>query len=92
IDEKTGPIRTMKGLEEFLEYAKKLWKDVKDISNSSQSIELRNMVLIGLLIATAALHRKSSVGAHYCIDTPHLNDKKHISLSYEQLKKFIGEN
>ena len=92
IDEKTGPIRTMKGLEEFLEYAKKLWKDVKDISNSRQSVELRNMVLIGLLITTSALKRKSSVGAHYCIDTPHLNDKKHISLSYEQLKEFIAEN
>jgi len=92
IDEKMGPIRTMKGLEEFLEYAKNLWKDVKDIRNSRQSIELRNMVLIGLLIATSALKRKSSVGAHYCIDTPHLNDKKHISLSYEQLKEFIGEN
>ncbi len=89
IDEKMGPIRTMKGLEEFLEYARNLWKDVKDIRNSRQSIELRNMVLIGLLIATSALKRKSSVGAHYCIDTPHLNDKKHISFSYEQLKEFI---
>lgn len=58
IDEKMGPIRTMKGLEEFLEYAKNLWKDVKDIRNSRQSIELRNMVLIGLLIATSALKRK----------------------------------
>jgi L-aspartate oxidase len=92
IDEKMGPIRTMKGLEEFLEYAKKLWKDVKDISNSSQSVELRNMILIGLLIATSALKRKSSVGAHYCMDTLHLNDKKHISLSYKQLKEFFGEN
>jgi len=89
IDEKMGPIRTMKGLEEFLEYARNLWKDVKDIRNSRQSIELRNMVLIGLLIATSALKRKSSVGAHYCIDTPHLYDKKHISFSYEQLKEFI---
>ncbi len=92
IEKKAGPIRTIKGLEEFLEYGKNLWKEVKDMRNSRQSIELRNMVLIGLLVATSALKRKSSIGAHYCIDTPHLNDKNHISLSYKQLKEFIGEN
>ncbi len=40
------------------------------------ALSVRNLALLGRLLATASLHREESRGAHYRLDFPEANDEK----------------
>lgn len=40
------------------------------------ALSVRNLALLGKLVATAALHRKESRGAHYRTDYPKTDDSE----------------
>ena len=78
---KAGIIRSGKTLEEALERLGS-WSFIEDGSFlTRRELELRNMILAGVLIAKAASLRKGSVGAHYRSDarTRGRGWKRHIT-------------
>jgi len=64
-----GIIRHPDEMEFAVEILKSLETDAKDIflesKNSRESIELYNLAIVARLIISAAIERKSSIGAHY---------------------------
>ncbi|AEA34579.1 L-aspartate oxidase [Hippea maritima] len=85
---KLGVVRRMKEMEEILNCSWALFLKHNLPYNCPEGITLRNMALIASAIAYAGILRKSSVGAHYCVDTPHSYDnKRHISFNIKDLEK-----
>jgi len=80
---KVGVVRDGEGLKEALKGLKKISREADRLASdgfNERRIELRNMTIVGELIAKAALIRKESRGAHYRRDYPKrddLNWRKH---------------
>jgi len=82
--ERLGVIRTIKGMKEILNCSWALFLKNYQPYNCEEGITLRNMAALASIIAYSALQRKGSIGAHYCIDTPHsYESKKHISINID---------
>ena len=70
--------------------------DAARSSIKSRSLELesalsvRNLALLGRLLATASLHREESRGAHYRLDFPETNDEKWRAVT--RLEQSHGDN
>jgi len=76
-----GIIRNGKGLEKAVNELSILEKGLNYDPQTVAESELRNMALVGKLIAQAAFDRKESRGAHYRTDYPEKDDvnwKKHL--------------
>jgi len=67
-----GIIRTEQGLREALVRLRTLEKKLAVYSNNKNIVEIKNMILVGYLIAKAALFRRESRGTHFRQDYPHL--------------------
>ncbi len=86
--ERLGVVRSISEMKEMAECASGMFLKYNKRYCCKEGIELRNIALISVVIAYSALERKGSVGAHYCIDTPHKYDNtKHISVN----RKDLGE-
>jgi aspartate oxidase len=64
--EQVGLVRTESGLLEALQE----FRDMAAAVAESQAVEVRNMLTAAQLIATAALSRRESRGAHFRADYP----------------------
>jgi len=88
--ERLGVIRSMDKLKEMYEYAAWLFVRFNKEFCSRELITLRNMALIALVIAKSALARKGSIGAHYCIDTPHpCVDPQHTTITLSDIGELL---
>ncbi len=84
--EKLGVIRKIKEMEEILNCTWALFLKNYQPYSCEEGITLRNMAALASIIAYSALQRKGSIGAHYCIDTPHsYESKKHISVNVNEM-------
>ena len=87
--EKLGPIRDKNNLREALEEYERIEnEDLQTMSLSEEArdtgkgrgeeiesaLSIRNLALLGRILATAALERNESRGAHYRLDHPDTND------------------
>ncbi len=85
--EKLGVIRKIKEMKEILNCSWALFLKNNQDFNCEEGITLRNMAALASIIAYSGLQRKGSIGAHYCIDTPHSYEmKKHISLTINDME------
>ncbi len=76
MEQKVGIIRCGKSLAECLDKIKK-WDEMLAFSwYNIFSLEFRNMLTAGALIASSAFQRQESRGAHYRSDFPETDDKK----------------
>ncbi len=76
MEQKVGIIRCGKSLAECLDKIKK-WDEMLDFSlYNVVSMELKNMLTAGELIAASAMRRRESRGAHYRSDFPETNDRE----------------
>jgi L-aspartate oxidase len=83
-----GVVRSISEMKEILECVSGIFLKYNKQYCCSEGIELRNIALLSVLIAKSAIERKGSIGAHYCIDTPHAYDNvRHISIQ----KNDMGE-
>ncbi len=83
--QKAGIIRCGESLKEMEEWLIK-WKDIMRCRPRTRpENELRNMLIVSLLIVRSALKRRGSIGAHYRTDFPERGTKwkRHISMSKE---------
>lgn len=91
MEKHVGPLRTATGLFKAVKWFKQ-WDDVfhNEVQNVRE-IEVRNMLIVGRLIAEAATLRKESRGGHFRKDYPNpLADWcKHVVLKSRQWKKSI---
>ncbi len=84
--ERLGVVRSISDMKEMLECASGMFVKYNKKYCCKEGVELRNITLLSVIIAYSALERKGSIGAHYCIDTPHAYDnKRHISLKKSDL-------
>jgi len=84
--DKVGIVRNANDLKLALETIRQLEKKVDSTGANVRSLELKNMVLVGKLITTAALARKESRGTHYREDHPATDNKhwlRHLYLKRE---------
>jgi len=72
---KVGLARCKDSLREALAELGKLRAEVPAAPSNRAALELQSMFTIGELIATAALRREESRGAHFRTDFPHRDDK-----------------
>ncbi len=85
-----GVVRTISEMKDTLECANGIFTKYNKNYCCIEGVELRNIALLSVLIAYSALERKGSIGAHYCIDTPHAYDNvRHISVNKESLGDLI---
>lgn len=76
MEAKVGIIRCGKSLGECTEKLKK-WDEIFSVPlYNVQSMEFRNMLTAGMLIADSAMKREESRGAHYRSDFPETDDRK----------------
>jgi L-aspartate oxidase len=68
--EKVGIIRSKQGLLSALAQLEKWEERVRDRCRTRRELEVQNMVTVGHLVATAALQREHSLGAHFRSDHP----------------------
>ena len=68
--EKVGIIRSKQGLLSALAQLAKWEERLGDRCGTRRELEVRNMVAVGHLVATAALQREHSLGAHFRSDHP----------------------
>jgi len=68
--EKVGIIRSKQGLLSALMQLEKWEERLKDRCRTRRELEVRNMVTVGHLVATAALQREHGLGAHFRSDHP----------------------
>ncbi len=81
-----GVVRTIAEMKNVLECASGTFLKYNKKYCCQEGITLRNTALLSALIAYSALERKGSIGAHYCIDTPHAYDNvRHISVNRDDL-------
>ncbi len=84
--EEIGIIRTGEGMREALGYLTELCSRIREeIAPSQAAMEAANMARVGRLIATAALAREESRGAHYRTDFPHPREewRRHILITLQ---------
>ncbi len=88
--ERLGVVRNMNDEKDMLECASAMFLKYNKKYCCKEGIELRNIALLSTIIAYAAYERKGSIGAHYCIDTPHAYDnKQHISIDRNNLRELF---
>jgi L-aspartate oxidase len=68
--EKVGIIRNKQGLFSALAQLEKWQERLRDRCRTRRELEVQNMVTVGHLVATAALQREHSLGAHFRSDHP----------------------
>src|SRR5205807_1494645 len=68
--EKVGIIRSKQGLLSALAQLEKWEERLRDRCRTRRELEVQNMVTVGHLVATAALQREHSLGAHFRSDHP----------------------
>src|SRR5437867_1174213 len=68
--EKVGIIRSKQALLSALTQLEKWDERLKDRCGTRRELEVRNMVTVGHLVATAALQREHGLGAHFRSDHP----------------------
>ncbi|TLY37312.1 MAG: FAD-dependent oxidoreductase [Nitrospirae bacterium] len=68
--EKVGIIRSKQGLLSALMQLEKWEERLKDRCRTRRELEVRSMVTVGHLVATAALQREHGLGAHFRSDHP----------------------
>ncbi len=87
---KLGVVRNINDVKEMFEYTSALLAGHNKTYNCESGILLRNIVVLASVIAKSALERKGSVGAHYCVDTPHAYEKKqHVILNKKDFGEFL---
>lgn len=74
--DKVGIVRNGKDLKSALNELKKIGSRIKYSPDDKDELELKNMIMVSLLISQAALNRKESRGAHFRSDYP-LQDDLH---------------
>ncbi|MCL2766233.1 MAG: L-aspartate oxidase [Peptococcaceae bacterium] len=80
MDSKVGPVRGGQGLKESLDFFDE-WNYLgRHAAANIEQMEVRNMLLVGMLVAEAALARQESRGGHYRKDYPDSSSRwqKHI--------------
>lgn len=88
--ERLGVVRSIGDMKDMVECASGMFLKYNKKYCCAEGLELRNIALLSVLIAYSALERKGSIGAHYCIDTPHAYDsKKHISVNKKDLMELF---
>ncbi len=78
--QKVGPVRSGSGLVEALNFFER-WSHLSRCQvESAEQMEVKNMLLVGELVAEAALARRESRGGHYRSDYPGPNPRwqKHV--------------
>ncbi len=75
-----GVVRDQKGLEQLQKLILN-WERSLGEASTRQSIETRNLLTVGGLIARSALAREESRGAHFRSDFPQHNDKEYVKHS-----------
>ena len=74
-----GIVRTNKRLERALSRVNNLYREIDeyywDFRVEPDLLELRNKVLVAMLIIRSAMMRKESRGLHYSLDYPFKSDK-----------------
>ena len=85
-----GITRTESKLTEAIEDIENMELRIKQINcaDSKVKFEFLNALITSKLVATAALRRKNSIGAHYRADFPHLsveNNKNEGSMIYDKI-------
>ena len=73
--QQAGVIRNKQGLLRLREQIED-WKPTLEGASDRQSIEARNLLIVGDLIARSALAREESRGAHFRSDFPTRNDRR----------------
>jgi len=68
--EKVGIIRNREDLLAAITRIKEWEQDVRDFCGTRRDFEIHNMMTVGRLVATAALQRDHSIGAHFRSDAP----------------------
>lgn len=85
MSEHAGIVRTKEGLEKLIDYIVSRLEILNTMRLSTQKeIEYYNMLMIGYILANAALMRNESRGSHYRKDFPYQDDvnwKKHLVYS-----------
>ncbi len=85
-----GVVRSINDMREMVECASGMFLKYNKRYCCKEGVELRNIALLSVIIAYSALERKGSIGAHYCIDTPHVYDnKRHINLKKDDLAELF---
>ncbi|MEK6604751.1 MAG: hypothetical protein AABY77_02540, partial [Nitrospirota bacterium] len=81
---KVGIIRNREGLQSAIAQLEKWEERLKGRCQTRRELEIQNMVTVGRLVATAALQRAHSLGAHFRSDFPEelsAGWDRHIQLS-----------
>jgi L-aspartate oxidase len=68
--EKVGIIRSKQGLLSALAQLEKWEERLRDRCRTRRELEVQNMITVGHLVATGALQREHSLGAHFRSDHP----------------------
>jgi L-aspartate oxidase len=82
--EKVGIIRNREDLLAAITRIKEWEQDVRDLCGTRRDWEIHNMMTVGRLVATAALQRDHSIGAHFRSDVPEGRPSgwdRHVQLS-----------
>jgi len=81
-----GIVRDSNGIEQVLSFIQKWEWVLKGTFKRQPEVELKNLLLLGQCISTAALLRKESVGAHCRMDSKPQDSikEKHLSLQWIQ--------
>ncbi len=88
--QRLGVVRSIGEMREMLEYSSGIFSLYNRRWLSPEAFQLRNMALLSMLIAYSALERKGSIGAHYCIDTPHpCIHPKHSIVTVDKLGEMV---
>ena len=88
IFKKLGVVRRISEMEEILECSWALFLKQNGLYDCEEGIILRNISLLASVIAYSGISRKGSIGAHYCVDTPHAyENKEHITVNIEKLQE-----
>ncbi|HVH87384.1 MAG TPA: L-aspartate oxidase [Terriglobales bacterium] len=85
--EHAGVLRKKEGLQRLQQQISE-WKRTLEGASDRQSIETRNLLIVGDLIARSALAREESRGAHFRTDFPQRDDEhflKHSILKRDQI-------
>ncbi len=76
--EQVGIVRSTENLLRNWRFLKGMWQLIPDNATDPDVLELRNMIIVGMLITRSAILRKESRGLHYNINHPLRDDKNYL--------------